>query len=492
MVDHTMISAGLQLPLPLLVVLLGGMLAPFIGLIAEKQKMKLREIWMILVSGSALYSVYVLYQAVKASATQVVLIYSWGQAPPYGGCFEIDMLSVFMAFSITFLGVLISIYASTYMAKETRLTEFYTLFIFMMAGMLGVVMAGDMFTLVSFLKGNWAPIEAGFKYLIMSATAGAFILLSMALIYGLSGTLNFAAIASSVRGAPLTPWLVVVFGTLIIGFGVKSAIVPLHTWLPDAYSEAPGPISSLLAGISTEVGLYALIRLLYLVFDPSVFFMPLAVMAAVGMTIGNIMALRQDDVKRMLAYSSVAQVGYMLIGVCTGLTYGLLGTFLHIFTHSLMKGMAFLGIGSIVEETGSRDIKSLQGISKVMPLTTLSLVVALLGLGGVPGTNGFISKFILFSSAIGAGVPILAIIGVLNAALSMAYYLRVVMTMTSGEVEEGLKIKEAPTLMVGVTLFMALLIIILGIYPGPILGLASEASGSLINGLGNYIGAVLS
>ena len=127
-----------------------------------------------------------------------------------------------------------------------------------------------------------------------------------------------------------------------------------------------------------------------------------------------------------------------------------------------------------------------------MPMTTVSLVVALLGLGGVPGTNGFISKFILFSSAIGAGVPILAIIGVLNAALSMAYYLRVVMTMTSGEVEEGKKIKEAPTLMVGVTLFMAILIIILGIYPGPILYLASEASGSLINGLGNYIGAVLS
>lgn len=506
MVEQGLISAGLQLPLPVLVTLLGGMVAPFIGIFAEKQNMKLREAWVILVSGAALYSVYSLYQMVKASTEGVILVYSWRQAPPFGGCFEIDMLSVFMAFSITFLGLLISIYASTYMTKETRLTEFYTLFLFMIAGLLGVVMAGDMFTLfifwelmglsgyvlVSFLKGNWAPIEAGFKYLIMSATAGAFILLSMALIYGLTGTLNFAIITASLNGATMTPWLVVVFGTLIVGFGVKAAIVPLHTWLPDAYSEAPGPISSLLAGISTEVGLYALIRLLYLVFDPSVFFMPLAVMSAVGMTLGNIMALRQDDLKRMLAYSSVAQVGYMLIGVCTGMTYGLLGTFLHIFNHSLMKGMAFLGIGSIIEQTGSRDIKSLQGISKVMPMTTLSIVVALLGLGGVPGTNGFISKFILFSSAIGAGIPILAIVGVLNAALSMAYYLRVIMTMTSGDVEKDLQIKEAPTLMVGVTLFMALLIIVLGIYPGPILGLASEAAGSLIENVGNYIGVVLS
>jgi len=505
MVDATTLSIGLQLPLPVLVMLLGGMTAPFIGIVAERYSLKLREAWMVLVSVSTLYSVYILYQTVKDSASQVVLLYSFGQAPPYGGCFEIDMLSVFMAFSVAFLGVLISLYASTYMAKGSRLTEFYTLFTFMVAGMLGVIMAGDMFTLfifwelmglsgyvlVSFLKDTWAPIEAGFKYLIMSATAGAFILLSMALIYGLTGTLNFAVISSSVRGAPLTPWLVIVFGTLLIGFGVKSAIVPLHTWLPDAYSEAPDPVSSLLAGISTEVGLYALIRLLYLFFDPSVFYRPVAIMAVVGMTVGNLMALRQDDIKRMLAYSSVAQVGYMLIGVCTGLTYGLLGTFLHIFNHSLMKGMAFLSVGNIVEQTGSRDIKSMNGISRSMPLTTISLVVALFGLGGVPGTNGFISKFVLFSSAIGAGMPILAIIGVLNAALSMAYYLRVVMTMTSGDAGE-LEVKEAPTLMIGVTLFMALLIIVLGLYPAPILDFASKASESLIEGIGNYVGVVLS
>ncbi|TFH18434.1 hypothetical protein E4H04_03475, partial [Candidatus Bathyarchaeota archaeon] len=441
-----------------------------------------------------------------ATADGVLLIYSWGQAPPLSGCFEIDMLGVFMAFSIAFLGLLVAIYSISYMEHETRVTEFYTLVTFMIAGMYGIVLSGDLFTLfvfwelmglssyvlVSYLKQNWGPIEAGFKYLIMSATAGAFLLLSMALLYGLAGTLNFALLASSMRGNPLTPWTILLFATLIIGFGIKSAIVPMHTWLPDAHPEAPSPISALLSGVIIETGLYALTRLLYIVFDPSVFFMPLAIMAAVGMTIGNIMALRQDDVKRMLAYSSVAQVGFMLIGISTGTSYGLLGTFLHIFNHSLLKGMAFLGIGSIIEQTGSRDINSLQGISKVMPLTTVSLIIALLGLGGVPGTNGFISKFILFSSAIGAGLPILVIIGVLNSALSMAYYLRVIMIMVTGKVPEGSTIKEAPILMVGVTAFMALLIIILGIYPGPVLNLASEASRALIDGIGNYIGAVLS
>lgn len=506
MVGPSVISQGLQLPLPMLVNLLGALAMPFIGIASERMGGKLREVWFVLVSAVSLIGVYQLYTQVKATADGVLLIYSWGQAPPLSGCFEIDMLGVFMAFSIAFLGLLVAIYSISYMEHETRVTEFYTLVTFMIAGMYGIVLSGDLFTLfvfwelmglssyvlVSYLKQNWGPIEAGFKYLIMSATAGAFLLLSMALLYGLAGTLNFALLASSMRGNPLTPWTILLFATLIIGFGIKSAIVPMHTWLPDAHPEAPSPISALLSGVIIETGLYALTRLLYIVFDPSVFFMPLAIMAAVGMTIGNIMALRQDDVKRMLAYSSVAQVGFMLIGISTGTSYGLLGTFLHIFNHSLLKGMAFLGIGSIIEQTGSRDINSLQGISKVMPLTTVSLIIALLGLGGVPGTNGFISKFILFSSAIGAGLPILVIIGVLNSALSMAYYLRVIMIMVTGKVPEGSTIKEAPILMVGVTAFMALLIIILGIYPGPVLNLASEASRALIDGIGNYIGAVLS
>jgi multicomponent Na+:H+ antiporter subunit D len=506
MVGPSVISQGLQLPLPMLVNLLGALAMPFIGIASERMGGKLREVWFVLVSAVSLIGVYQLYTQVKATADGVLLIYSWGQAPPLSGCFEIDMLGVFMAFSIAFLGLLVAIYSISYMEHETRVTEFYTLVTFMIAGMYGIVLSGDLFTLfvfwelmglssyvlVSYLKQNWGPIEAGFKYLIMSATAGAFLLLSMALLYGLAGTLNFALLASSMRGNPLTPWTILLFATLIIGFGIKSAIVPMHTWLPDAHPEAPSPISALLSGVIIETGLYALTRLLYIVFDPSVFFMPLAIMAAVGMTIGNIMALRQDDVKRMLAYSSVAQVGFMLIGISTGTSYGLLGTFLHIFNHSLLKGMAFLGIGSIIEQTGSRDINSLQGISKVMPLTTVSLIIALLGLGGVPGTNGFISKFILFSSAIGAGLPILVIIGVLNSALSMAYYLRVIMIMVTGNVPEGSTIKEAPILMVGVTAFMALLIIILGIYPGPVFNLASEASRALIDGIGNYIGVVLS
>ena len=505
MVVQGLISQGLQLPLPILITLLGGMVTPFIGLLSEKIRLRLTDTWMVLVSALSLYGVYTLYDQVSKTAGGVILIYSWGQAPPFSGCFEIDMLGVYMAFSIGLLSLLVSVYSISYMEHETRATEFNTLVIFMVSGMFGIVMSGDLFTLfifwelmglssyvlVSFLKRNWGPIEAGFKYLIMSATAGAFLLLSMALIYGMAGTLNFATLAASLRGAPMTPWTILLFATLIVGFGVKSAIVPLHTWLPDAHPEAPSPISALLSGIVIETGLYAMTRVLYIAFEPTFFKMPIAALALITMTVGNLLALRQNDLKRMLAYSSIGQVGYMLIGISTGMTYGLLGTFLHIFNHSLMKGMAFLSVGSIVHETGTRDLDKLKGVGRMMPWTTLSIFVAFMGLGGVPGTSGFISKFILFNASLGAGIPILALAGVLNSTLSMAYYLRVLIALVSKKTEETIEAKEAPILMVGVAMVMAVLIIVLGFYPSPIVGIASDASKALIDGLSNYIGAVL-
>jgi len=501
MVD--VISQGINLPLPLLVLLLGGLISLMVGLLSERIGVaKLREVWMIIVSAATLGSIYYLNLSVQKAG--VIVIAVWGQLPPFGGCFEIDTLSIFMSGSIAVLGFLVAIYSISYMENESRLTEFYTLMTFMMAGMTGVVMAGDLFTLfvfwelmglssyvlVAFLKSKWGPIEAGFKYLVMSATAGAFLILSMAIIYGMTGTLNFAYIADSLRGAAASPWIIALFSTLVVGFGVKSAIVPLHTWLPDAHPEAPSPISALLSGIVIETGLYALARVLFLTFDPGMLKLPIAFLAVLTMTLANVMALLQTDIKRLLAYSSIAQVGYMLIGLAAGTAYGFMGLFLHIFNHSMMKGMAFLASGSIVHETGTRDISSLRGIGKMMPVTSISLFIALLGLGGVPGTNGFISKYHLFSAAFGSGLGWLGIMGVLNSALSMAYYIRI-MQVLLGSPKEGFKAKEAPILMLTVTMAMAVIIVILGIWPAPLISFASSASQSLVEGLSTYIGAVL-
>ncbi len=505
MVGPSVISQGLQLPLPMLVNLFGALAMPFIGIASERMGGKLREVWFILVSAVSLIGVYQLYTQVKATADGVLLIYSWGQAPPLSGCFEIDMLGVFMAFSIAFLGLLVAIYSISYMEHETRVTEFYTLVTFMIAGMYGIVLSGDLFTLfifwelmglssyvlVSYLKQNWGPIEAGFKYLIMSATAGAFLLLSMALLYGLAGTLNFALLASSMRGNPLTPWTILLFATLIVGFGVKSAIVPMHTWLPDAHPEAPSPISALLSGVVIETGLYALTRLLFVVFEPELFRLPIAALAVLTMTVGNLLALLQGDLKRLLAYSSIAQIGYMLVGLSAGSVSGAQGLFLHVFNHSLMKGLAFLAAGSLIHVAHTRNIDELKGIGRAMPLTTAGLFISFMGLGGVPATSGFISKFMLFSSAIQSGMIWLAVIGVLNSALSMAYYLKVIKTLISDPLDSVKGLKEAPRLMVGVTVVMMLLVILFGVYPEPAVNFAQQAAEALVTGFNSYIGAII-
>jgi proton-translocating NADH-quinone oxidoreductase chain N len=504
MVDVSPLSASF-LPLPLSVLLLGGGTLPLIGLMAERTGLRrLRDLWAILFSALGLASVYLLYQELRV-APRRVRVFTFLSPPPLAGCFEVDTLGVYMAGCVSLLTLLAALYSYRYMEREGRLTEYYTLLLFMAAGMTGVALAGDFFTLfvfwemmaissyvlVAFLKHRWAPIEAGFKYLIMSAAAGAFLLLSMSLLYGMAGTLNFAYLSASLREASPTPWLLLLLSTLLIGFGVKSAIVPLHTWLPDAHPEAPSPISALLSGVVIETGLYAMTRVFYLIFDPALFGVVVAALSLLTMTIANILALLQDDIKRMLAYSSIAQIGYMLIGVSTGTAYGVMGTFLHVFNHSLMKGLAFLATGNIVHETGTRDIKRLVGVGKRMPYTAFALFVALLGLGGIPSTSGFISKFILFSSAIGAGMPLLAVAGVLNSAFSMAYYMRVIKTFISTPIEEVEEAEEAPLSMLIVTLGMALLILLFGVYPAPTIIYASAASRALVERLEWFIALVV-
>ncbi|MBS7619867.1 NADH-quinone oxidoreductase subunit H [Candidatus Bathyarchaeota archaeon] len=178
----------------------------------------------------------------------------------------------------------------------------------------------------------------------------------------------------------------------MIGFGIKTAVVSLHIWLPDAHPEAPSSISAMLSGLLIETGLYALTRVFFITFEPSIFQSTIAILAALTMTFTNILAILQKDIKRMLAYSSISQIGYMLVGLSSGRVYGILGMLLHVFNHSLMKRLAFLSSGSIVHMTGTRDINKLKGIGQMMPYTTLSLFISFLGLGGVPTTNGFVSN----------------------------------------------------------------------------------------------------
>jgi len=503
------------LPYPLISLFTGAVIVLFAGVLEERLgRSRAKEVFSMIFIALTLVGSLMLYRDVTSQPLGVMVL-SMGGEPPLGACFEIDLLGVFMVFSIVLLGLFVVVYSFSYMEHDTRLAEYYSLLLLMIAGMVGIALAGDFFTffifwelmcissyvLVAFRRERWGPIEAGFKYLIMSALGANLILLGMSLLYGMAGNVNFAYMSVGIDWETAGVWAYLAFILLFLGFGIKAAIVPMHTWLPDAHPEAPSPISAMLSGMVIETGLYGLVRLLFVVFMPNAILLPrgpemfkyiVAVFSILTMTIGNIMALLQKDIKRLLAYSSIAQMGYMLVGVASGTTYGLLGCFLHVFNHSLMKGLAFLASGAMIHRVGTRNLDEMKGLGHSMPITTMALTISLLGLGGVPSTNGFVSKFILFCSALEPGVNMwwLTLIGVLNSAFSMAYYLPIIIRLITRP-ENPSKLKEAPVSMLIPMCIMAILIIVLGVYPRPILQLAYGASKALIEGWQDYISKII-
>jgi multicomponent Na+:H+ antiporter subunit D len=483
--------------------------APFtvvlIGLLADSvKKPRIRDVYAVLVSGLGIVTVLELYYNLKASANQILVV-SIGGKPPLGACLEIDMMGVYMAFSAALLGFFATVYSYNYMEHDTRLTEYYTLLSSLVVGMMGVAFAGDLLTLfifwemmgitsyslVSFRKGSPGPIEAGFKYMVMGSIGSTVLFMGVAFLYGITGTVNLAQMSTAIHGHPINIWYYIVLVMMIIGLGVKSAIVPLHTWLPDAHPEAPSPISAMLSGMLIETALYALTRIMFVIFEPKVFSVTIAGLSVITMGLANLTALFQRDIKRMLAYSSIAQIGYMLIGVSAGSVLGAQGLMLHIFNHSLMKGLAFLSAGNIVHITHNRNIDELRGVGRAMPLTSLTLFISFLGLTGVPGTGGYISKVLLFYSAMGAGYWWLTILGVLNSALSVGYYLPAMYKLV-GKTEKKINgVKEPPFLMLLVCVVMAVLILWTGVFPATSIGYAEIASKALIEGLKNYVGVIM-
>jgi len=284
---------------------------------------------------------------------------------------------------------------------------------------------------------------------------------------------------------------------VVIGFGVEAALVPLHFWLPDAHPEAPSPVSALLSGVVIKTGGYALLRILFLVF-PSVqmsWQLILAIAAVVTMTVGNLMALLQEDLKRLLAYSSVAQMGYVIFGLTT--LYGVTASLFHVMNHAIMKGLLFFCAGCYVHMTGTRDINELSGVWKRMPVTTVAFTIGAFSIAGIPPFNGFLSELMLVTAGIKAGtqpaqsyMSIFAAIMILNVLVSVAYYLRLVQTFVlkkeSSKVE---KAREAPFSMLVPISLLAFLCILIGIYPYPFLSFAESAANAVLQA-SSYISAI--
>jgi len=393
--------------------------------------------------------------------------------------FALDGFSLFMLFAIYLLSFGVTLFSIDYMEHYGSKGIFYALFMIMVGGMSGLVLATDLFTIYVFLEvaaissyGLVAyglkhdELEASFKYLMLSAVATAFLLLGITLLFGLRGSLKLGDIADIVSSPNLKFATGICTGFFIFGFGLKAALVPFHSWLPDAHPSAPAPISAMLSGLLIKVsGVYALTRIFLNVFGltPALSTV-LMYLGVISILVGAITALGQGDIKRMLAYSSISQVGYIILGFGAGTSFAIMGALFHILNHALAKGLLFLNSGSVEHATGTRELDKMGGLAKRMPITAATTVVGSLSVAGVPPLNGFWSKLFIIIGLLQAKAYGFAFIAVLASIITLWYYIIIQRRAFFGKLKETLKdVKEVPFWMAVSTIFIALVCIIIGI-----------------------------
>ncbi|MBU0548385.1 MAG: NADH/ubiquinone/plastoquinone (complex I) [Candidatus Omnitrophica bacterium] len=404
--------------------------------------------------------VFSLY-SISLVATHKILVYKvGGWVPPMGICMVLDGLASFMLVMVNLVSFLVALYSISYMQRYTDKPKFYTLFMLMLAGMNGIIVSGDLFNLFVFLEiasiasyalvafGTEAEeLEASFKYAVMGSVASSFILLGIALLYGYTSTLNMADISLVLFSKP-SSMIVKFIGVLFLaGFGLKAALVPFHAWLPDAHPSAPASISAMLSGVLIKVlGVYAIIRIFFnLIGINKVTLSILMFLGAVSMLVGVILALSQWDFKRLLAYHSISQIGYVILGIGLGTPLGILGGLFHLFNHSIFKSLLFLNSGAVVYSLGTRDLRKMGGLQEKMPVTSNTNLVASMSIAGIPPFNGFFSKFIIIVACIQAEHFGYAFCAVIGSILTLASFMKVQKYAFFGKLNQKWQnIKEVP------------------------------------------------
>jgi len=397
-----------------------------------------------------------------------------GWAPPIGIEYRIDLVNALVLFLVSGIGALVMpySYASVMAEVDHRQTPvFYAMLLLCMTGLLGVAITGDAFNVFVFLEisslstyalvaigGNRdrRALTAAFNYLVMGTIGATFFVIGLGLLYQATGTLNMADL--QVQLSTLDNRMVQSgFAFIFVGMGLKLAMFPMHLWLPNAYAYAPSVVSTFLAATATKVAVYVLIRFFYSIFhasyggDFSFLFVVLQYVvmpvAIAGMFIASLVAVFQDDVKRMLAYSSVAQIGYMLLGLSLGSANGLSATLVHMFNHALMKGALFMAVGCVVLRLGGHTVHQFTGLARRMPWTAASFLIAGLSLVGVPLTVGFVSKWVLLQATFESGHLIASFLIVASSLVAVVYVGRIVELMLRPIPEDSPPVKEAPLTM---------------------------------------------
>ncbi len=422
-----------------------------------------------------------------------------------GSLLTLDTFSGLFMLVFISVGIVVVLASPDFIRQDRNHGEYYALVLLALTGMTVVAESNDLialfvgletagissFALSGFRKSENRSAEAATKYFIIGGFSSALTLFAISLIYGVAGTTNIEAIGQTLQGSmtdlegskSVVLLAVVLF---IAGLGFKIALVPFHMWAPDVYEGAPTPISGLLAAASKKMGFAALFKifLIAVLVTKTDWQVAIAALAIISMTVGNLIAISQTNIKRMLAYSSIAQAGYILIVLPVGTQYALEGGLFHILTHAFMKSGAFMVVAAMGAVAVGEKLEDFKGLSKRSPFLSFSMAIFLLSLAGIPPLAGFSSKFVLFSSAVYASesgptwLVWLAIAGVLNSALSLYYYARVIkyMYMDPGPTD---RIRVPP--MIGISIALALIAVVaIGLYPQAVIDICKTAAAGVL------------
>ncbi|HHX76918.1 MAG TPA: monovalent cation/H+ antiporter subunit D family protein [Firmicutes bacterium] len=395
--------------------------------------------------------------------------------------FRLDLLGYALLLVASFVWMLVTFYTLDYMSGEHACNRYYPVHIVTLGSCLGIFMAGDLFTLFVFFEmmslmayvlvvheETPEALKAGYKYLIFTIVGGLALFFGIIAVFEITGTVSFSNTGLITVESPLATFAFVSF---LIGFGMKAGMFPLHVWLPDAHPVAPSPASALLSGIMLKTGAYGLIRVMFHIYSLDLLRVTgmtflLAALAIMTIFFGSAVAITQEDLKRRLAYSSIGQMGYILLGLSILNEEALIGTIFHIFSHAVMKSTLFLAAGAIIKQTGKRKVTELAGIGREMPYTMMAFAFASLAMIGLPPFNGFLSKWSLSLGALDAGKTSYVIVLLLSSLMNSVYYLPILIAAFFGG-DEGVihPVREGPVKMVVTIVALAACTVIFGLSP---------------------------
>jgi NADH-quinone oxidoreductase subunit M len=427
------------------------------------------------------------------------LIYLYPWIPPINVNFGffVDMVSFPIGLIIAVISAISCFYSIEYMKKEENKPSYYANLLIFTTGMIGVIFSINLVQFYLFwelmlipsyiLISQWGiskrKLSISFKYFIYTHLGALFMLLGILSLYSYTLTFNLAELVSKVSSIPpsMSP---IIFTLLLLGFFVKMAAFPLHTWLPDAHSEAPTPISAMLSGIMLKTGAYGIGRILLTIFglrmiQASDYMLTLSLITIIY---GSLMALAQTDIKRLLAYSSISQMGYIIFGFASVSELGITGSLLHIVNHAICKSLLFLCAGSIIHQTKIRNLNKISGLITKMPITGLACIIGIFSLAGTPPLNAFWSEWMIFGGGLASGKIIYSFIGVVSTILTVGYLLLFAWKVFFGSLPKRFKnITESPPLLLIPILILTSFTIILGIWPGLVLQFIAPAAEILSN-----------